>query len=706
MKANSLLDDNTLKTYTNVLNHPKVPMSLRVGVAGPRALNASALEAGLTHLTEILKDTSQQLQSFIQNNRIAQQLYSFEHHNRPLLRMTSSLAIGADRLAMSENLNKNLQPRAEMEYAAILPFLLEDCKNGMHESTRNAKVNENDWLELNSFVSQIKTQKKSRLIELDGDITSPETRNKAHFRCTEYLIENIDLLVVLTKKDSILPVSKHLAGTSTTIRLAKEACRPIIEIALDADETGCTLFIHPAKVGATKRVIYSQDHLEQLLKNLVLFDSIFKLDTAECAANHTNRISSEEKLKRESLILNGFQSHVESKSNLTIKNGNVDFDYQGVITTVFTFFQKLLGYDSFDRFKRVLSNNRLVELQKERLNLVQQNHIKDDSKLNEPENVTEAHSWFAHFSRADSLAVRFASIHRSTYLRIYILAALALIFAATALTFQDSKPVVLVLIILEMLTLTSIFTLYKKDHHNHQQWLQNRCLAEALRPNIYLSQFGRCFSFFTNRSNDELMYREIIGHNQSGAQWVCIQAELLNRYIGFSHCRYTPSFIKKSVAFLQSTWVAGQISYHLSNAAKMSVLGTRFSRITHILFFSTCVVLLVKAFLFAGKSYFWPELVSNDLFIMFYKVVSLFTAVLPILGTALFAIRNHSEFDISAQRSLTMLAFFRSLHSAIVAKEDSSSEALDQEFARLTEVSAREVSDWLEIYEVKESEPG
>jgi hypothetical protein len=86
--------------------------------------------------------------------------------------------------------------------------------------------------------------------------------------------------------------------------------------------------------------------------------------------------------------------------------------------------------------------------------------------------------------------------------------------------------------------------------------------------------------------------------------------------------------------------------------------------------------------------------------------VSLFTAVLPILGTALFAIRNHSEFDISAQRSLTMLAFFRSLHSAIVAKEDSSSEALDQEFARLTEVSAREVSDWLEIYEVKESEPG
>lgn len=697
--TDSLLDHDTLKTYTKALNQPKVPMSLRVGIAGPRALKPEALELGLEQLTKILKDTSQQLQSFIQKNQIAQQLYSLKQQERPILRMTSSLAIGADRLAMSESLNKHLEANAEVEQAAILPFLLEECKNGMYEQTRSAEENENDWLALNHAVAKLKEQTKPRLIELDGNITTPETRNKAHFRCTEYLVENIDLLIVLTKKGSVPSISQHLAGTNTTIRLAKEAGRPIIEIAFDADETECTLFIHPAKSGANKKIIYSKKHLTPLLQNLVLFDGIFKLDNAE-------PLSSEEKRKRESLILNGFKSHVESKKDLSIQNAKVDFDYQSVINTTFMRGQKLLGYDSFDRFKRLLTNNSQVEAQKSQLNQVEKDRVKDDSKLHEPENATEAHSWFAHFSRADSLAVRFASIHRSTYLRIYILAALALVFAAMALTFQDSKPAVLVLIILEMLTLTSIFTLYKKDHHNHQQWLQNRCLAEALRPNIYLSQFGRCFSLFTNRNTDELMYREMIGHNQSGAQWVCIQAELLNRYIGFSHCRYTPSFIEKSVAFLKSKWVSGQISYHLSNAAKMSVLGAKFSRLTHILFFSTCVVLLAKAALFAGKSYFWPELVASDVFIMFYKIVSLFTAVLPILGTALFAIRNHSEFDISAQRSLTMLAFFRSLHRTIGTKEGANSDALDQEFSRLTKVSAREVSDWLEIYEVKESEPG
>jgi hypothetical protein len=89
-----------------------------------------------------------------------------------------------------------------------------------------------------------------------------------------------------------------------------------------------------------------------------------------------------------------------------------------------------------------------------------------------------------------------------------------------------------------------------------------------------------------------------------------------------------------------------------------------------------------------------------------YQLSALLTAVFPILGTALFAIRNHSEFDISAQRSLTMLAFFNSIYSSVRSKAGESSTAFDTDLKRLTDVSAQEMSDWLEIYEVKESEPG
>ena len=60
-----------------------------------------------------------------------------------------------------------------------------------------------------------------------------------------------------------------------------------------------------------------------------------------------------------------------------------------------------------------------------------------------------------------------------------------------------------------------------------------------------------------------------------------------------------------------------------------------------------------------------------------------------------------------------MLAFFNSMKEYFIRLRSDknlgitrSTDALDVGLHKLSDVSAREVAEWLEIYEVKESEPG
>ncbi|MCF2947557.1 hypothetical protein L0668_05515 [Paraglaciecola aquimarina] len=707
----TILDDTTLALYQDIAQNPKVPMTLRVGVAGPRYLSSDDINTATQALSNISTAIAKTLKGYINESPIAKAFYDVANYTQPTLRFTSSLAIGADRLSMSSEVSDSLKNTANCEYAGILPFLLEQCEMGFSDEQRSTEQKQNDWQELNSLANQIKQQDKARLIELDGDISTPESRDQAHYRCAEYLVENIDLLIVITKDKTAIAPLHHKAGTATTMQLAHDAGRPVIEMVLRQDNQSPEIRLHQAKrFGRDEAPEKNTDeNLERMLSRIVLFGSLFKLDESRESSNTNAPASITDKQKQLTLISAGLQTHISDKSKLTVtntKSAEVDFDYQGPIRSEFSITDRLRGGRFFKSFTSLMSNKKQISDNKEEMQKLDEcEDFKSDSSAN---NAKEAHTWFSYFLRADSLAIRYASIHRSTYLLIYLFAAAALITAASAMNFQNSKGLVSVLIGIESVILALIFILYKQDHHNHHRWLQNRCLAEAIRPNIYLSQFGRCFSFFTNRSSDEFMHREVMGHNQSGAQWVCIQAELVNRHIGFGHCRYSQDAIKQSTQFLKSKWLEGQIAYHRSNAASMQSIGKRFTTITHVLFWLTVGALAIKAILFitGNKGLDANDEVAITWLNNLYMFSTLGTAVFPILGTAIFAIRNHSEFDISSQRSLTMRAFFKSIRNAIFVKQGKPSQLLDKELNRLTEVSAKEVSDWLEIYEVKESEPG
>ena len=245
-------------------NRPKAPRILRIGIAGPRALNEQQLSSGLLALCNVLLTISTELGSYIQNKQTAHKHDDLKQSQLITLRLTSSLAIGADRLAMTGEVSSCLHGKAKLEYAAVLPFLLQDCKKGMYEASRSKIENEIDWLALNTFIEQIKRQAEGNLIELEGDTTS-------HFKCAELLVKNIDVLIVLTTEGKSQLTSHHLAGTKTTKRLAQQSGRPIIQIflPLEEKEAECRIYPDSRYTLPEESEILSIDKVKKLLSRLM-----------------------------------------------------------------------------------------------------------------------------------------------------------------------------------------------------------------------------------------------------------------------------------------------------------------------------------------------------------------------------------------------------------------------------------------------------
>lgn len=254
--------------HKNIADNPSASMILRIGIAGPRRMSEQELRFGNEKLSSLLSNISKELTVLIQTKKLARGRHPVPQQSIPTIQLISSLAIGADRLSMTEEVKHCCGENAKLEQAAVLPFRLENCKTGLAEPTRSDALNNQDWRDLKAYSAQI----GPRLIELDGDISSPETRDQAHYKCTEYLVENIDLLVVFTKNPTVTVHKLHRAGTATTMRLSKEAGHPVIQVDFGASKVGSFFVnIHLAKTfgSSENNEPYCGESIRKLLAEIV-----------------------------------------------------------------------------------------------------------------------------------------------------------------------------------------------------------------------------------------------------------------------------------------------------------------------------------------------------------------------------------------------------------------------------------------------------
>lgn len=645
-------DFNVYRRMTEIT--PLVPMTLRIGVAGHRQLPKEG--------TPEMQSLCNQIQAIYANiDRIVQQIAAddtaaalYDKTVTPIIRIISSLAEGADRLWIEPELIP-----FEPELACIIPFTKEEFEKDFLPGASICDTQNGTVAKFDELLERIGYgQPTLQMIELDGD---PNNRDEAYRQCSKLLAQHSDILLAVYDGDDTKD-----SGTAATVKAAREMGVPVVHVSTNPQQP---LRIIPGRqINGSLALLNFQDELLHELRRILLFSDT--LDGLEIDIKQT--------------LQERFLNYQADKKLCHIIDENPDYGNAGPIALKKEY--KNLCARAFDALTKWVANATNVADKQRELQL------KIDSSIELPGVFADRSRdrYYSAFLFADRLANYFSRIHRSTFVLIYLLGAVALIAASLALALKSFHLVkfTFVLVLLELGLLVIIYKLYYGDRHQqkyHKRWLEYRHLAETLRPMLYLALLGKSYSVSLNLSP------------KAERIWQALYAATVHRWAGFGHCT-----LQQQKSMMQ-IWLKGQIQYHSKNASVMSVLGVKLESWNHSLFVVTLVFVCAKLASIGIEWLITPDNALQEWLGMLSFPLALGVIVLPILATTSFAIRHHAEFDISAQRSLTMHTMLVSIYSNLY-QEKISSDQLTSEMYRIIAVAMQENNEWLDIFKVKQSE--
>ncbi len=660
--------------YENMITNPLVPMTLRIGVVGHRELPATELQRLQSEIEATYTNIGHAIQQ-LATDETASALYAKD--TQPVIRIISSLAEGADRLCIQPE----LIPFSH-ELACILPFSKKDFEQDFLPENSVIDQQLGTVAEFNAILARMNHGQPSvQVIEMDGNLNN---RDQAYKDCSRLLVAHSDILIAVYNGDD-----SEDKGTATAVNAARQNGVPVIHIStLPNTPTQCYCSCRFGCEQDSSKLL-TLDLLLEELRRVLLFSDI--LEVADDVSQ-----------SRRQEIFDRFKQYQADQNLLSPADNKADFDFTGPIKLKQEYKNPIAR--TFDFLKNIIATP--VKIEKELETLKEKNTHPITAQ--EPSNVedhlakTSLNKYFAAYLRADRLANYYSRIHRSIFVWIYLLGAAALITAACALAFKAYPCVVLICVLVELTLLVAIHALYQKDHQQkyHDHWLEYRCLAEFLRPMLYLSALGRPYVMHDFRDTVEYLDREVIGHSAVGRSWLYIYTEMINRWAGFNSCHLDAQYKQDTNNFIITNWINKQINYHTQNAATMRVLGNQLREWSFRLFFATVVVVALKLITISINLALDTKTISD----VISYTLALGAAILPICATTAYAIRNHAEFDISSQRSLSMRTALISRRNKLTNRATLTTSQMTSILNEISTITIKETADWLEIYEVKDNE--
>jgi hypothetical protein len=598
-------------------------LSWRIGISGHRDLSTVDEIELRRWLDQVFGDVAAGLQS-VQNRPDAEQVFA---PGPPVMAVVSALAEGADRLCADIALRRGFELRAP------LPFAEAEYKRDFPSS-------------LTAFDSLIKYARDTGgVIELDGNPQTGDPRNRAYMAAGEFVVHNCDLLIALWNGEP----AQGYGGTGDVVAYARRSGVPVVHI-----QTVEPYLLFIARPGASAWEAYSPESL----KASIVLQIVPKVRAhAKHRGAHTH--SAEEPSLR---AAERYFRHEPVASN----NTEPDFLYAGPFTARTPILDGLSRV--FPRFVRLLGRGpRAVE---------------DPQKADPPcgKNERSARYLFLHHHRADVLATFYANVHRSAFLLVYALGAVALSCAIAALYFHEQRYV---FTWLELIMLAVIAALVIADNQLRwrDRWLEYRLLAELLREADLLAQIGHPTPMATV---DEL------AHDLPGRAWVTVAYGAIVRRAGLVSERLDAAFLAKMRDYAADTRLQDQIAYHHKTEGRAESIATALRWIGFGTFVATAVVGGWKIALH-GPDY-----------------LGLFAGILPAVAYACFGIRNQAEFEMVSRRSERMLAKLTRHKQRIKALTGDmlTGAALAGEILAAAAVMRHDAADWASIFEVKETEAG
>jgi len=246
--------------------------------------------------------------------------------------------------------------------------------------------------------------------------------------------------------------------------------------------------------------------------------------------------------------------------------------------------------------------------------------------------LAEAYGW------ADAIGIRFAQVFRSAVVANFTLAACTIILAATSVTFAPEKKVIFVTAESILIGLILINTLRGWWIGWHRRWFEAREVAERLRTALPLWALGiRPTAFF--------------GQEPTWTGWY---ARAMVRSQGMRDARQNPHWLAEAHSTLQKV-LDDQCTYHVKSAEQMGNL-ERWLEAWGLFLFGATFVLALTFLAYLLK---YPTQHGPLIF-----VVTAFSASLPALASAFYAIRVIGDFGGIARRSERTLVALEALKRA------------------------------------------
>lgn len=663
------------RVYQDYLSQTLPVMTLRVGLTGhiphPEKLPAQ----NIPHVERAIGEIYSQIEKSLvhaTNDPASQFLY--QRNVQPILRIHSCLAEGIDRIAIPDKFEQ-----VEKQLACILPFNKQEYANDF--ATEQSKNEFEHLLQQAGF-----GRPDGRVLELDG---TRENADQSYLNASKLMIEHCDLLIAVYN-------GEHSPfGSYGTVQAAYHANIPVLYInSVDPNQVE----LHLGQNNKVQKYPYQAQLVNEVIVDKLCFTGIF---------------DNNEKLQDE--ITKRYQRWIDESESIEVNLSTApEYAYMGPIEEVKT--SELSISKGFSVIKRLFApaeKRKQVFAEWIAQRKVEPKDTKDaniDPNLCKTFNKIDVDTLYAAFLRADRLASHYGNLHRSTFVIIYVLAATAMVLAGSLLIKAWSDFSV-ILLSLKALALIGIYSLYKRDHvnHFHQRWLEYRALAEMLRAGFYLATLGTRYSSKEMRSSELMVLKEKLSIGGSERSWLLLYVETLQRYIGFNSQSFNSQQLAQTRQLLGNNWLQGQIYYHTKNVAEMQSISESLGVWSKWCFYATVGIVGVKLVVtFAKLHPFVYELYYTASWLQITSLLLAFSALLlPALGSMLFAIRNHAEFDISAQRSRTMHTNLKQeLNTLPNIDGEFPRDKLSRKCLSISNLTVRETEEWLGIYEVKETEPG
>lgn len=566
---------------------PKPRLTLRVGITGHRP---NKLDAGaVPRLRQQLADVFAMIEQAAANIRKGSE--AFYSDDPPAFRLISGLAEGADQMAVAAC------PEC-WQIEAVLPFPQEEYLSDFKTSAADGHDARPEFLD--------SLKKASAVTELPRPPAS--WRDQGYVHAGSYILRQIDVLVAIW--DGLPPKP---GGTGAIAREAHVGGIPVVWIA--ARDTREPRLIVGFGLDGTPQADAgdcTQETLCPVLLEIVGPPEIDKADAREGASPAGLKRYLGERWRRYCM----FPAYDALRR-----------------VALGTLPRLLISYPSFDQ--RTHDWDEFMKCAPDANSL----HARINSVL------------LPRYVWADTLAVHFSHLYRSTYVFAYFLSAFAVFIALLTVFIHDDAFTRTILATKAIFVICELFVIgliiaavgLGRRLAWHERWLTYRMLAEMLRHCrflAFLSEFGSSQKDDAKRDRLWMLWYIRATMREIGLPTATLDAEYQKRILN-------ATLLDEIVGPL------GQLGYHQHTHDAQHRIDQFLHQLGFICFVGTAIILVIYLALFALLQA--SDIMALQEFLLLAKpFVTFLSAGLPALGAAVAGIRVHGDFEGSAERSARM----------------------------------------------------